>query len=543
MKVKKIYKAIGLIRVSTDAQAKTNDSIAGQKKHIIKWAKENNIDIEKIYVEPGNSAFRGRRPILEHILNEIEEGIVNPNAVLVYAYSRFTRKAAATANFKSKLNDKNIAIISVTEPLPDDEDSAFISQTVIDMVNELQSRVNSKIVQDRLNDTADGGYFTGGVVPFGYTSTPINIANTKIIKKKLVINPKESEVVATIFDLADFGVNGKPLGVKVIAKMLNDKNITYRGKRWTKNNIDNILNKTLYYGDKIYGNKRITRADLHSPIIVKIPPIITKYKFSSVNKGLKERLPLTNKNEAINTHSKGTRSKSLLVGLLVCEQCGSNLRLMNGKRRDKNDPSSRYKYYACPKRTTDGCSCPNIRKDLVDKLIIDTILMEAINDKVIKEIYSEIKDKISDSTKLDKNKLLQLQRDQISVKLKLDNLYEMLSNDKISLDDTLTEHLNNKRHEFSNINSSIEDLKYQLKLPLKKFGKAQINRFVEVTKMVLAQSNQETSKQILIKIIDKILVRKEKIEVYCGKFKLVEFVSKTKMGTSKEVPIFVSMWR
>ena len=119
----------------------------------------------------------------------------------------------------------------------------------------------------------------------------------------------------------------------------------------------------------------------------------------------------------------------------------------------------------------------------------------------------------------------------------------MLSTNKIILDDTLTEHLNNKKHEFSNISSSIEDLKYQLKLPLKKFGKAQIDAFVEVTKMVLAQSNQETSKQILIKIIDKILVKKEKIEVYGGKFKLVEFVSKTKMGPSKEVPIFVSMWR
>jgi site-specific DNA recombinase len=146
MKVKKIYKAVGLIRVSTDMQAKTNDSIDGQKKSILKWAKENGVEIEKFYNEPGNSAFRGKRPTLDLIENEINEGIVTPNAVIVYAFSRFTRNASITGTFKANLMKKEIPVLSVTEPMPEDEDSAFISQTVIDMVNELQSRTNSKIV-------------------------------------------------------------------------------------------------------------------------------------------------------------------------------------------------------------------------------------------------------------------------------------------------------------------------------------------------------------------------------------------------------------
>ncbi|MBA6365507.1 hypothetical protein H4J42_17340, partial [Colwellia sp. BRX8-8] len=38
---KALFKAIGMIRVSTDMQAKTNDSFDGQKRDILKWAKEN----------------------------------------------------------------------------------------------------------------------------------------------------------------------------------------------------------------------------------------------------------------------------------------------------------------------------------------------------------------------------------------------------------------------------------------------------------------------------------------------------------------------
>jgi hypothetical protein len=70
-----------------------------------------------------------------------------------------------------------------------------------------------------------------------------------------------------------------------------------------------------------------------------------------------------------------------------------------------------------------------------------------------------------------------------------------------------------------------------------------LTSFVNATINVLALSNKENTKQILLKIIDKIIIGKEKIEVFGGKFKLAEFVSKTKMGTSNEVPTFVSMWR
>lgn len=177
-------RAIGLIRVSTELQATTNDSIEGQKKDILKWANENNIEIEKLYLEPGSSAFVDRkRHVLDKIQLDLEQKIISPKFLLVYKFSRFTRKASLTADFKNKLLKRGIKIVSITEPLPEDEDGAFISETVIDMVNEISSRDTSRVVQDRLNTTAENGYYTGGKTPFGYLSMPITFPDSKIIKK------------------------------------------------------------------------------------------------------------------------------------------------------------------------------------------------------------------------------------------------------------------------------------------------------------------------------------------------------------------------
>jgi len=544
MKVKKIRKAIGLIRVSTDMQAKTNDSIDGQKKSILKWAKDNGVEIEKFYNEPGNSAFRGKRPTLDLIENEVNEGIVTPNAVIVYSFSRFTRNASITGAFKANLMKKEIPVLSVTEPMPEDEDTAFISQTVIDMVNELQSRTNSKIVQDRLNDTAEKGYFTGGVVPFGYSSVSVTIANTNIEKKILVVNPKEAEVAKLIFNLAEVGLNGKALGVKYIAKHLNQKSMCYRGSRWTKNNISEILNKSLYYGERVWGKKRLTRSKDNPPIIIKIPPIITKEQFVNVQNGLKTRRLITTNNEPVNSTIKGLRSKTLLVGLLKCQYCGSNLRLMNGKKiKEVDGKPIRYQYYICPNRTMEGCICPNIRRDHLDKVITETILLNVLNKTVIEEVVIEIKDKIADITKNDDKTLLKLHKQQASLKLKINKLYDMVADEVFEMDETLKENLQNKKYILNNLNFSIDEIKTRAKLPLKKFGKPQVEAFVKATINVLSATNQENSKQVLLKIIDKILVNKEKIEVFGSNFRIAEFVSKTKMGTSSEVPTFVSIWR
>jgi hypothetical protein len=123
-------------------------SVNTQKKLIdINALKDDNIQ-DKGFHEVTGSGYQGERPIFDLLIKEIEES--NP-------------------------------VISVTEPIQDNEEAALIPSKIASMMNELQRDVNSKFINEKLNSTAKKGFFTGGVLPFGYSSV---ICSKQILQKK-----------------------------------------------------------------------------------------------------------------------------------------------------------------------------------------------------------------------------------------------------------------------------------------------------------------------------------------------------------------------
>ena len=80
------------IRVSTQRQVEKGDSVELQQKTAHKWAKFNGYLISKVYIEGGSSAYKDKRPVFPRMINDILSGRVNCNGILVYSYSRFSRK-------------------------------------------------------------------------------------------------------------------------------------------------------------------------------------------------------------------------------------------------------------------------------------------------------------------------------------------------------------------------------------------------------------------------------------------------------------------
>lgn len=277
---------VAYIRVSTDRQATENDSLEGQKDKITEWAKSNNSEIVKYYIDSGNSAYKGKRVIFNEMITDIEKGNVSTDGIIVYSLSRFSRNELIRMNAEEKLSKFGVFIISVTEPLPEDRDLAQLVKGLIGTVNEHQSRQNSRVVQDRLNDTARSGYFPGGTVIHGYKSIEA-VTNSSSIKKKLVILSEEANTIKYIFQLAHRGINGLPMGVKAIAAHLNEMGTTKRGNEWNKGGVDRILNNTAYYGDYQFGKHRTRDGPEQSIIIIKIPRIISEELFQIVQEGLK----------------------------------------------------------------------------------------------------------------------------------------------------------------------------------------------------------------------------------------------------------------
>ncbi|WP_050904927.1 recombinase family protein [Vibrio campbellii] len=226
-------KLVAYIRISSHGQKDKGDSLDGQRQYIKSWALTGNHTIKKWYVDEAVSAFKGKRLNFELMLDELDSGLIQADAVIVYSLSRFSRNLVTQLNATKTLEKLGMSLLSASESLPNSPDDKYLVVTMLGLINEHQSRQNSRVVSDRLRDTARKGFYTGGPIPFGYNAITVS-GDTSKKRKKLVVNHQESPVVKLIFELAEKGTNGKGFGVKNIAVHLNKNGYLNRGKNGIK---------------------------------------------------------------------------------------------------------------------------------------------------------------------------------------------------------------------------------------------------------------------------------------------------------------------
>ncbi|MGR5150858.1 recombinase family protein [Photobacterium swingsii] len=517
------------IRVSSNRQVEEGHSIEGQLQDLHNFCSRNEHVIVKEYIESGNSAYKGERPVFNQMLAEVTSNVFDVEAVIVYSLSRFARDLLYQLASIKKLEDSGIKLISATEPLPEDAMTFKSLTVVLGLVNEMNSRQNAINVKARLTQTAEAGYFTGGPVPFGYESVACD-PSKKNSRKKLVICEKEAEIVRKIFELSLNGTGGKGLGVKAIAKYLNDRAITNRGSKWSINAVHRLLCSTTYFGEFVFGK---TRKDKSLPqVVVPIPPIIDKELFNSVKMGLKSR-------DVEQIHVKAIRSSSLLTGLIKCGKCGRGMTVATGK-------SGKYKYYACATKLKNGvslCSSKWVSKSSLELIVEEAILERLINKDYILEIIDEIKSVLASRHTQSDSELLKLCRKLKLVQQKLENSYEQIAAKENLMDDSYAEYLTGLQKQRSELQEQIELIKSQGRLPIRTFGEKQIDVFVKVMRQLIKEQNDESKKILYFGLIQEVKVFPESVTLKGSKLGLLAMVSKTKEGTSNLVPSFISKWR
>lgn len=88
-------KLVAYIRISSHGQKDKGDSLDGQRQYIKSWALTGKHTIKKWYIDEAVSAFKGKRLNFELMLDELDSGLVQADAVIVYSLSRFSRNLAA----------------------------------------------------------------------------------------------------------------------------------------------------------------------------------------------------------------------------------------------------------------------------------------------------------------------------------------------------------------------------------------------------------------------------------------------------------------
>lgn len=90
------------------------------------------------------------------------------------------------------------------------------------------------------------------------------------------------------------------------------------------------------------------------------------------------------------------------------------------------------------------------------------------------------------------------------------------------------------------LEEELQIIKRRSSIPIWKFGDKKKMIFIKIIKKVLLSNDKSLTKAFLISRID---VKPTEATISGSNIQMLNAISKTKMGTSIEVPTFVSMWR
>ena len=344
--------AVIYARYSSDSQREA--SIEGQLRDCKDYAERNGIAIVGTYIDRAYSAKTDDRPEFQRMVQDSARKIFD--AVLVWKLDRFARNRYDAVFYKRQLEKSGVHLVSVMEPISDGPEGIMIESLLIGMAEYYSAELAIKVARGERENALKCKY-NGRVVPLGY-----------VIGKEdrlYHIDPETAPIVQEIFTRY---ADGEP--AEKIAASLNERGLRTRtGKPFVKNSFFQIFKNRRYIGEYSYKDIVIPGG---------VPAIVDQALFDRVQ----ERFA---KNKI--THGRPAKEaiNYLLTTKLSCGKCGT---LMGGESGTSHMGTT-YHYYKCGKAKRKGqghCSLKAIRKEPLERFVVDTAVKLILNDPVIEHL-------------------------------------------------------------------------------------------------------------------------------------------------------------
>ena len=374
--------AVIYARYSSERQ--TEQSIEGQIRECMLYAENHDIVIVDSYIDRAMTGTNDNRTDFQRMLKDASKKAWD--MVLVYKLDRFSRNKYEMAIHKKTLKDNGITLVSAKEHIPDGPEGIILESLLEGMAEYYSVELAQKVSRGQ-KETRIKGNYSGGGVPYGY----------KVENKKFIINEDEAKTVNRIFEMYASGVIGKN-----IIKTLSDEGIMRRnGKPFSKSALYALLQNERYTG--IYNHKT------EGAYTNMFPRIVPQHLFDTV--------------QAIaDVNRRGKSSEEvqyLLKNKLKCGYCGKPITSESGP--SKNGKVIRYYKCGTKKKDCTTCQKSTIRKEVLEKLVLDITLKVLNNEETLELITSKIfeahEQHIKDTSMIN---ILEAERD--SVKKALDNM-------------------------------------------------------------------------------------------------------------------------
>ena len=135
-------------RVSSNRQD-VDLSVAAQLRALRDYARENGYVVAREYVDEAQSGRVADRPQFKEMIDTASKLNAPFREILVWKFSRFTRKREHAVVYKSMLRRKGVRVVSITEHA-DDTPTGKLLEGIIETVDEFYSENLIPVIQSTL---------------------------------------------------------------------------------------------------------------------------------------------------------------------------------------------------------------------------------------------------------------------------------------------------------------------------------------------------------------------------------------------------------
>lgn len=359
-------RAVIYLRVSSEEQV-DNFSLSTQEDICRKEANKRGYEIIEVFREEGRSAksITGR-PVLINLLEYCRKNKKRINAVIVYRLDRISRQTADYLAIRKKLGEKDITIVSATEPTGDSPTEKLV-ETILAGFAQLDNDIRSERARNGLRAHYLSGLISGKC-PIGY----------KFQGGFAVKNPDNWGKVKKAWDLMATGTKS----LSEIAKIMNEWGLEIkRGKRTYKirpQTANRIFRQKFYMG--ILTSQTYPEEPKGQHV-----PMITEQQFYKVQAILDGRNP----NKIALAKRNDSSEDFPLRRVIKCDKCDVGLTGAWSKGRN-----AKYPYYRCSGKCSKSIKPVDLESVLVEDLKKVTPKEESL-ELFISFLYSTYHERLS----------------------------------------------------------------------------------------------------------------------------------------------------
>ncbi|MBW2610653.1 MAG: recombinase family protein, partial [Deltaproteobacteria bacterium] len=364
-------------RVSTDKQAEKY-GISSQLETLRKRNNEKGWTLvfdggKDAFIDNGYSGADLDRPALNRLRRAVSEGRVD--VVMAYDPDRLSRKLFHQMILADEFEKQGVKLEFVTQEMgTSPEDRMFFNMR--GLISEYErEKIRERTMRGSRDKARQGKLVSAGSTPFGFKYNPDNAT--------LEEDADTSRIVRLIF----YTFANEDLSLRSLADKLNRLQMPTPkgGGRWRSSTLGFMLRNEAYIG-RMYQFKKyhvepkrrlkpLTKRKKSSVamrpkeewIPMDVPALVPLEMFEAVQKKLERNAVLAKRN---------TKREYLLSGLLHCSLCGGRMKgnaihdVPYYRCYHRSDPE---KYLAGPNNIYYPCSCPDIKTELMDNEVWDTI--------------------------------------------------------------------------------------------------------------------------------------------------------------------------